>query len=51
MSLKLPLLFADVTAGFVVEYIWRGTSYERMQKALKAFAVDDTSVSGYLYHR
>ena len=27
------------------------TSYDRMQSALKTFAVDDTSVSGYLYHR
>jgi regulator of nonsense transcripts 1 len=34
-----------------VEYIWKGASYERMQKAIKAFAVDDTSVSGYLYHK
>ncbi|KAL4437217.1 hypothetical protein ABPG75_004356 [Micractinium tetrahymenae] len=41
----------DVTTGFIVEYVWRGTSYERMQKAMKAFAVDETSVSGYLYHK
>lgn len=34
-----------------VEYVWKGTSYERMQKAMKAFAVDETSVSGYLYHK
>ncbi len=34
-----------------VEYVWRGTSYERMQKAQRAFAVDETSVSGYLYHK
>ena len=34
-----------------VEYIWKGASYERMQKAMKAFAVDDTSVSGSLYHK
>lgn len=26
-------------------------SYDRMQVALKTFAVDDTSVSGYIYHR
>lgn len=40
----------DVTSGFSVEYVWRGTSYERMQRALRSFAVDETSVSGYLYH-
>ena len=34
-----------------VECVWKGTSYERMQKAMKAFAVDETSVSGYLYHK
>ncbi|KAL4855832.1 Regulator of nonsense transcripts 1 [Chlorella vulgaris] len=41
----------DMTTGFIVEYVWKGTSYERMQKAMKAFAVDETSVSGYLYHK
>lgn len=40
-----PLLF------HAVECVWKGTSYERMQKAMRAFAVDETSVSGYLYHR
>lgn len=34
-----------------VEYIWRGAPYERMQRAMKSFAVDETSVSGYLYHK
>lgn len=41
----------DVTTGFTVEYVWKGVSYERMQRALKAFAVDETSVSSFLYHR
>lgn len=40
----------DVSSGFSVEYVWRGTSYERMQKALRAFSADETSLSGYLYH-
>jgi hypothetical protein len=34
-----------------VEYVWKAISYDRMQAALKSFAVDDTSVSGYLYHK
>ena len=38
-------------AGFIVEYVWKRTSFDRMQRAMKMFAVDETSVSGYLYHR
>ena len=41
----------SVTDGFFVEYVWKSISYDRMQAALKTFALDDTSVSGYLYHR
>jgi regulator of nonsense transcripts 1 len=40
----------DVPEGYVVECVWRGASYERMQRALRAFALDPTSVSGALYH-
>lgn len=46
-----PCLPAALAPPRAVEYVWRGTSYERMQKAMKAFAVDETSVSGYLYHK
>jgi len=35
---------------FVAECVWKGVSYDRMQTALKTFAVDDTCISGYLYH-
>lgn len=41
----------NLTDDFVVEYIWKSTSYDRMQNALKTFAVDDTSVTGYIYHK
>jgi len=41
----------DATHGFSVEFVWKSTTYDRMQSALKTFAVDETSVSGYLYHR
>ncbi|GKY90300.1 ATP-dependent helicase NAM7 [Mayamaea pseudoterrestris] len=40
-----------VTDDFVVEYVWKSTSYDRMQNALKTFAIDDTSVTGYIYHK
>lgn len=36
---------------YIVEYIWKSTSFDRMQNALKTFAVDDTSVTGYIYHK
>jgi regulator of nonsense transcripts 1 len=41
----------SITEGYILEFIWKPISYDRMQSALKTFAVDDTSVSGYLYHR
>ncbi len=40
----------NITEDYVVEYIWKSTSFDRMQNALKTFAVDDTSVTGYIYH-
>lgn len=46
--LNVPL---QITEGYIAEFVWKSTSYDRMQAALKTFAVDDTSVSGYLYHR
>jgi len=36
---------------YIVEYIWKSTSFDRMQNALKTFAIDDTSVTGYIYHK
>ncbi|TQD73599.1 hypothetical protein C1H46_040880 [Malus baccata] len=40
----------DVNHGFSVDFVWKSTSFDRMQGAMKAFAVDETSVSGYIYH-
>lgn len=39
------------TVGWSAEFVWKSTSFDRMQRAMKLFAVDDTSVSSYLYHR
>eukprot|EP00601_Ochromonadales_sp_CCMP2298_P010786 CAMPEP_0173262828 /NCGR_PEP_ID=MMETSP1142-20121109/27004_1 /TAXON_ID=483371 /ORGANISM="non described non described, Strain CCMP2298" /LENGTH=862 /DNA_ID=CAMNT_0014198035 /DNA_START=20 /DNA_END=2608 /DNA_ORIENTATION=- len=47
-SASVPL---NISEGYVAEFVWKSTSFDRMQNALKTFAVDDTSVSGYLYHR
>jgi regulator of nonsense transcripts 1 len=47
-TIKVP---DQITDDYVVEYIWKSTSYDRMQNALKTFAIDDASVTGYLYHK
>ncbi|CAG5132003.1 unnamed protein product [Candidula unifasciata] len=39
------------THNFVVDFVWKSTSFDRMQSALKTFAVDETSVWGYIYHK
>lgn len=38
----------DCTVNFVVDFVWKATSFERMQAALRRFAVDEASVSGYV---
>jgi regulator of nonsense transcripts 1 len=40
----------DQSLGFKVAFCWNSTSFDRMQRALKTFAVDEYSVTGYLYH-
>ncbi|KAL5197748.1 hypothetical protein ABZP36_001260 [Zizania latifolia] len=40
----------DLSHGFSVDFVWKSTSFDRMQGAMKTFAVDETSVSGYIYH-
>ncbi|RWS29734.1 regulator of nonsense transcripts 1-like protein [Leptotrombidium deliense] len=42
---------SECTSNFVVDFVWKSTSFDRMQAALRKFAVDETSVSGYIYHR
>lgn len=37
--------------GFTAEFVWKGTSYNRMQKALRDFATDEKCLSGFLYHK
>jgi hypothetical protein len=38
-----------VNHGFSIDFLWKATSYDRMQAAMRTFAVDEQSVSGYLY--
>jgi regulator of nonsense transcripts 1 len=41
----------DATSAFSVDFVWRPITYDRMQMAMRTFAVDELSLSGYLYHR
>lgn len=45
---KVP---TECTVNFSVDYVWKATSYDRMQHAMATFAVDDNSVSGYIVHK
>ncbi|RDA91581.1 hypothetical protein CP533_5975 [Ophiocordyceps camponoti-saundersi (nom. inval.)] len=40
----------DLSHNFSADYVWKATSYDRMQLAMKTFAVDEMSVSGYIYY-
>ena len=40
----------DQTQGFSVDFMWKSTSFDRMQAALKTFTLDETCISGYLWH-
>ena len=36
---------------FCVDFVWKSTSFDRMQNAMKMFAVNENAVSIFLYHR
>ena len=38
----------DVTHNYTADFVWKSTSFDRMQLAIKTFAVDEKSVSGYI---
>ncbi|KAH6574118.1 hypothetical protein BASA62_002602 [Batrachochytrium salamandrivorans] len=41
----------ECTHNFSVDFVWKSTSFDRMQNAMKTFALDENSVSAYVYHR
>lgn len=41
----------ECTHNFFIEFVWKSVTFDRMQNAMKTFAVDEKSVSGYIYHR
>jgi regulator of nonsense transcripts 1 len=38
----------ECTHNFAADFVWKSTSFDRMQLAMKTFAVDEKSVSGYI---
>jgi len=38
----------DCTHEFAADFVWKSTSFDRMQFAMKTFAIDEKSVSGYI---
>ena len=41
----------EITHNFIVDFVWKSTSFDRMQLAMKTFAVDEKSVSAYIVSR
>lgn len=41
----------DHLTRFTLEYVWKSVTFDRMQDALKRFALDDESVSQYIFHQ
>ena len=41
----------ECTHNFSADYVWKATSFDRMQLAMKTFAVDELSVATYIFHR
>lgn len=39
---------SECTQNFVADFVWKSTSFDRMQLAMKTFAIDEKSVSGYI---
>ncbi|KAJ2043293.1 ATP-dependent RNA helicase [Coemansia sp. S16] len=42
---------AEITNGFSVDFVWKSTTFDRMQSAMKKFAATDSAVSEYIYHK
>jgi regulator of nonsense transcripts 1 len=41
----------DTRHNYSVNFVWKSTSFDRMQNAMKMFAVNENAVSLYLYHK
>jgi regulator of nonsense transcripts 1 len=41
----------DITHGYLVDFVWKSTSFDRMQLAMKQFVLDERAISTYLYNK
>ena len=41
----------DPEARYIVEFVWKSTSFDRMKQALKIFLKDETSLSNYIFYK
>lgn len=41
----------EITKGYVIEFVWKSTTYSRMKDGLKRFWQNQESISNYLYQR
>ena len=51
IEIKATSVPTEYTTNFAIDFVWKSTSFDRMQASLKKFAVDDSSVSTYIYHK
>ncbi|KAJ1830535.1 ATP-dependent RNA helicase [Coemansia sp. RSA 2711] len=42
---------ANITDTLSVDFVWKSTTFDRMQAAMKKFAVMESAVSEHIYHR
>ena len=40
----------DTTVDYSLEFVWKSTSFDRMNTSLKLFKDYSASISGYLFH-
>ncbi|KAF8065906.1 UPF1 [Scenedesmus sp. PABB004] len=50
LEMDRPEVPEDTTVGYALEFVWKGTSHDRMASALKLFRDYSPSISGYLFH-
>jgi len=41
----------DPDVRYIVEFVWKSTSFDRMKQALKIFLKDETSLSNYIFYK
>ena len=52
MELKLnAIVLTGCAHSFHVDFVWKSTSFDCMQNVVKMFAMNESALSIYLYHR